>query len=221
VRDLRVTSTAASAARCVERGLRDESLVDQRLVVVVRTLSHLGLRAGRVGLLLGLPQARFVLGRLDAADDLAGRHRVAFAYREAGQFAGNARLDGGRIDGAQGARHGKRLRQFAACDSDDIGRGELNDSLRRRLCGDGHCLSFARTDRAEHAARDQHDGERGNSPLHAAIHGALRWVAESPCNTVSACSAMYFSGSRGTSPSMQMLLECFDSIRKIIGATMV
>ena len=100
--------------RGVERGLGDEALVDQRLVVVVLALRDFDLRAGRVGLFAGLAHARLVFGRLDARDHLAGGDGVAFAHREAVQFTGDARLDGAEFTALSVPEHRQRLRQCPA-----------------------------------------------------------------------------------------------------------
>ena len=202
----------------VQRGFRDEALVHQRLVVVELPLGNVDLRPRGIGLVLCLPQARPVFRGLDARNHLAGLHRVALAYRQALQFAGNAGLQKRRVHGLERAGDRQALREFAGLGAGHVAGCELHhrDRLGRAGCGQRLLLRLARHKRPPDDRREDQNHQQGNHPLPPAFH----WVfsLRSPRTIKSACWAMNFSGSILCAASQQGAMECFHITRKISGA---
>ena len=86
-------------------------------------------RFGGFSLLLGLAYTRLVFGSVDPCDDLPGLDKVAFAHRQALQFARHPGLDKGGVHRLDRARDGQHLLQVEGLGLHHFTRCQLHRSL--------------------------------------------------------------------------------------------
>jgi hypothetical protein len=109
-------------------------LIDQRAVVGKVAFGNVDLGFGRLGLLLGLARACEGFRGLNPGDDLPGFNGIAFAQRQALQFAGHPGLDDGRVHRPEGAGDRQFPGQCAGFDLNQIRCRQFDDchaALRR------------------------------------------------------------------------------------------
>jgi len=192
-------------------------LLDQRLVVVVAALRHLGLRCGRFGLRLCLAYARLVVAGVDARHDLASLDGVAFAHRQATDFAGDLCLDHGGFGCAQRSGDRQGLRHVDAGHLQQVGSKQRHRRLGDDRSPRWRCLRVAQFDATQHGAGEQQQRQCHGGPCNPSLHGSLRmarlsWRLRRSSWVVSPAPSGRQPGGRSTKfKAVQPLLACHTS----------
>ena len=118
----------------VVRVLRDEVLLQQRLVRRLRLGGHGELRLRRLERADALDELRLEVGGVDARQQLAGPDGLAFADRDLAHVARHLRLDGRLPDRLHRAGHRQPARQRLRLDPRQVRRREFEHDRAGRPC---------------------------------------------------------------------------------------
>jgi hypothetical protein len=195
---LKLACARQAGAGRVQRRLRNESLFDQRGIVVVGAPRDVDLRLGGLGLLLGLAQPGLGIGGVHTRDDLPGLDGVAFTQGQVLQFARYARLDEGGVGGLERAGYRQHLAQHAGADLHQVSGDQFDHrfGLGCRLAR-GLLACLALVDHLQGAKGECSQRHCDEQPLEDTFHGegvGGRWEVwvsgmRRPLSRMSTCAA--------------------------------